>query len=338
MKKVIIRESRKAEVIEVPKPAPVADWALVKITVAPMCTEYKIFKAGGPAEFLGHEAVGEVVETAMPGRARVGERVIVMPQYPCGVCDLCCSGDYIYCENTFDFDSFTGGAEGKATYAQYLLKPSWLLWRIPNGISDECASLALCALGPSFGAFDRMRLSAFDRVLITGAGPVGLGAVVNAKFLQARVVVVESNPYRVEKAYALGADLVIDPADDEALARVRQWSGGEGVDACLDCSGVVPAQRFCIESVRRRGQVAIVGECHDSLPIKASPDLLRKGLTILGSWHYNLSLTSRVLQVIAQSPSVSELVSHVFPMSQIQRAFEVSASQQCAKILLKPWE
>lgn len=338
MKKVVIHEVRKANVVEVTDPRPVKDWALVKVNVAPMCTEYKIFNSGGPAEYLGHEAVGEVVEIAQPGRVKVGDRVIVMPQYPCGICDLCIAGDYIYCQHNVDFDHFSGCPEGKATYAQYLLKPSWLLPRIPNGMPDELASLALCALGPSFGAYDRMGLSALDSLLITGAGPVGLGAVVNARFLQARVVVVESNPYRVEKAYALGADLVVNPADEEALTRVRLWAGGEGVDACLDCSGVAAAQRFCLEAVRRRGRVGFVGESNDPLSIKASPDLLRKGLSIYESWHYNLSLTSKVLQVIATSPIVSDLISHVFPMSQIQKAFEVSASQQCAKILLKPWE
>lgn len=338
MKKVVIRGTRMAEIVEVSDPKPFQDWALVKVTVAPMCTEYKTFITGGPAHFLGHEAVGEVVEIAQPGRVKEGDRVIVMPQYPCGVCDLCVSGDYIYCEHTYDFDQFTSGVEGKATYAQYLLKPAWLLPKIPNGMSDELASLALCALGPSFGAFYRMGLSVFDRLLITGAGPVGLGAVVNAKYLQARVVVVEANPYRVEKAYALGADLVVDPADDEALLKVRQWAGGEGVAMSLDCSGVVAAQRFCIEATHRRGQVGFVGECSDPLHIKVSPDMIRKGLSLHGSWHYNLSLVTKILDVIRNSPAVSSLVSHEFPMSQIQQAFEVSASQQNAKILLKPWE
>ena len=61
------------------------------------------------------------------------------------------------------------------------------------------------------------------------------------------------------------------------------------MDKAIDCSGVVAAQRLCIDATRRRGQVTFVGECQDDLPIKISPDMIRKGLTLHGSWHYNLA-------------------------------------------------
>jgi threonine dehydrogenase-like Zn-dependent dehydrogenase len=183
-----------------------------------------------------------------------------------------------------------------------------------------------------------MGLDAFDTVLITGLGAVGLGAVVNAKFRGARVIGVESIPYRVERAKMLGADVVLDPGDAKALDKVKDLTNGIGVDRALDCAGVVAAQRFCIDATRRKGQVAFVGECGDDLKIKVSPDTIRKGLTIRGSWHYNLTLYPKIMQVIQESPVIDDLISHILPMSDIQKAFEISASHQCAKILLKPWE
>jgi L-iditol 2-dehydrogenase len=337
MKKAVILGERRAGLVEVPVPQAKENWALVKVHATPMCTEYKMFVAGHEAAFLGHEAAGEVVEVAQPGRVKVGDRVVVMPQMPCGVCALCVAGDYIYCQHTVDTTVFTGSPEGGATYAQYLLKPDWLLPQIPEGVSYDQASLALCALGPSFGAFDEMNVGAFDTVLITGAGPVGLGAVVNAAFRGARVIVVESVPYRVERAKQLGAEVVIGPADPTALAQIRDLTGGRGVDKALDCSGVPAAQRFCIDAARRRGEVAFVGECHDPVEIRVSPDMIRKGLTLRGSWHYNLSLYPQIMHVIQTSPAIGALISHTFGMSDIQQAFEVSASQQCAKIILHPW-
>jgi len=337
MKKAAVIGPCQAALIDAPEPRAAADWVVVKIHVAPMCTEYKAFVAGQRSEFLGHEAAGEVVEVAQPGRVQVGDRVVVMPLYACGSCALCVTGDYIHCEQPQRVSEVTGCAEGTATMAQYLVKPDWLLPRIPDDLSYEQGALACCALGPSFGAFDRMSVSAFDTVLITGAGPVGLGAVVNAAFRGARAFVVESLPYRMERARELGAEAVIPPGE-EALAEIRQRTVDRGVDAALDCSGTVPAQRLCIDAVRRRGQVAFVGECGEPLAIRASPDLIRKGITLHGSWHYNMNLYPQVVEVIRRSPVVERLVSHVLPMSRIQEAMELSASRECAKILLKPWE
>ena len=338
MQKVVIRGERQAALTTVEVPAPREDWVLVKVRAVPMCTEYKMFVAGQQNEYLGHEAAGEVVALAQPGRVALGDRVVVMPQYPCGKCHLCVAGDYIHCEHNSDYGAFVGSPEGRATMAQYLLKPDWLLPKIPDGVSYEHASLACCALGPSFGAFDAMRLGAFDTVLITGAGAVGMGAIVNARYRGSRVLVVESIPWRVSRARELGAAEVIDPADPDAAERVRDLTEGIGADCALDCSGAMQAQRLCIDATRRKGHVAFVGECHDALPIRSSADMLRKGLVLFGSWHYNLSLFPQIMQVIRRSPLIDQLISHVIPMSEIQRAFEVSSSHECAKIILKPWE
>jgi len=84
--------------------------------------------------------------------------------------------------------------------AQYIVKPTFILQKIPDDVSYERASLACCGLGPSFGAFQQMDLNTFDTVLITGLGPVGLGAIVNARYRGARVIAVESNPFRTTRA------------------------------------------------------------------------------------------------------------------------------------------
>ncbi len=336
MKKAVITGESQAELIDVPTPEPVGDWALVKVKAIPMCTEYKAFLAGDPVAHMGHEAAGEVVQVAQPGLVEVGDRVVVMPFYPCGECALCISGDYIHCQQGYYYEAYAGTPEGQATYAEYLLKPARLLPRIPDGVSYELGSLAVCGLGPTFGALDRMDVDAFDTVLITGLGPVGLGGVINAKFRGATVIAVDSVPYRAQKARAMGADLVIDPTDADALDQAMDYTGGRGVDAAIDCAGVIAAQRFCIDAVRRRGQVTFVGECYEELPIKVSPDMIRKGITLHGSWHYNLNLFPKIMHVIQHSPVVEQLISHTFPFQSVQEALELSATHETAKIILKP--
>ncbi|NIM05526.1 MAG: zinc-binding dehydrogenase [Armatimonadetes bacterium] len=183
-----------------------------------------------------------------------------------------------------------------------------------------------------------MGLNGSDTVLITGAGPVGLGGIVNARFRGARPIVVESVPWRRERAKQLGAQCVIDPGDDSALSQIVEVTEDKGVDCAVDCAGTVSAQRLCIDATRRKGKVAFVGQCHEDLRIKITPDLLWKGISLIGVWHYNLADYPRVMKVIQESPLIDSLISHVLPISKIQEAFELSASQETAKIILKPWE
>ena len=340
MKVAAVLGEHQAGLVEVPDPIPKEDWVVVKIHASPMCTEYHAFEHGYKTDGLGHEAAGEVVDMAQPGKVEIGDRVVVMPQYPCGKCALCTDGDYIHCENNYNFEEFVGTRHGSATMAQYILKPSWLLPKIPDDVSYEHASLACCALGPSYRAFDEMGVNATHTVLITGIGPVGFGAIANARFRGAKVIAAELIPWRAERARQMGVEAVINPTDDDAVDQIRDLTtDGRGVDFALDCSGNVHAHRLCIDTTRRRGTIAFVGQSgtNDTI-LHVSPDLIGKGLRLMGAWHYNLNQFPGLMKVIEGSPLLNLLISNIFPMSEIQQAFETSASQESSKIILKPWE
>ena len=138
----------------------------------------------------------------------------------------------------------------------------------------------------------------------------------------------------------MGAIAVIDPTAEDAVQQIRDLTtGGRGVDCALDCSGNPQAHRLCIDATRRRGQVSFVGQSGSrETPLNISRDMIGKGLSLHGAWHYELSLFPRLANVIQNSNLLDMLISHVFPMSEIQKAFETSASHESAKIILKPWE
>jgi L-iditol 2-dehydrogenase len=278
-----------------------------------------------------------VVAVAQPGSVKIGDRVVILPQLPCGKCALCRDGDYVYCENSYDFEKVIGNKNGLGTFGQYVLKPDWLLPSIPDNVSYEHATMAIDGIGASFGAFQAADINAFDILLITGLGPVGLGAVVNACFRGTRVIGVEPVPWRRERALQMGAEVVFDPSEPDLVEKIRALTDGKGVTCALDCSGKVQSQRLCIDATRRRGRVAFVGETNDVLAIRISPDMIRKGLTLVGSWLYNMADFPKVMQVIQESPLIDLLISHVMPMSQIQEGFELLASGQCAKVVVNPW-
>jgi L-iditol 2-dehydrogenase len=337
MQQAVILGEGRGGLVERPRPSSAEDVVLVKVHVTPMCTEYKAFKGGHPNDTLGHEAAGEVVEVAQPGKVRVGDRVVVMPQSACGRCALCLSGDYIYCQHSPDIHAITGSKTGTSTYAQYLLKQDWLLVPIPDDMSFEHASMACCGLGPTFGAMQRLQVNALDTILITGMGPVGLGGVINAWYRGCRVIAVESQPYRANLARELGAEAVIDPADPDSRKQILALTGGVGADKAIDCSGAPEAHRLLIDALRRRGQMAFVGEGGD-LTLHVSRDMLRKGLTLHGSWHFNFADSLRLMQVIrASTAPIDRLITHRFPMSRVQEAWELQITGNCGKVLLDPW-
>lgn len=197
MLQAVISGERQVDSVDLPDPEPRPGWALVKVHASALCTEYKGYLAGRIQQTPGHEGTGEVVAIGEPGGpVEVGDRVVILPQYPCGHCDLCLSGDYVYCENNQDFETVNGSSSGEGTFAHYTLKPSWLLPKIPDDVTYAQATMAIDGVGASFGGFQAIDVNSQDTVLITGLGPVGLGAVVNARFRNARVIGVEPAPWR----------------------------------------------------------------------------------------------------------------------------------------------
>jgi len=322
----------KAGLVDKPDPRPEEDFVLVKVHAVPMCTEYKAFKGGHEGDRFGHEAAGEVVEVAQPGLVKVGDRVVVQCGSGCGQCSMCLIGEAIHCLNP------KGPGSPQPTYVQYLLKMDWMLSPIPDGVSYKHGSMACCGVGPTFGAMQQMQVDALDTVLITGLGPVGLGGVINGNYRGARVIGVESHPYRANLAKELGAEVVLDPNDEGILEQIRELTNGIGVDKALDCSGSHQAHRLMVDATRRKGQVAFIGEGGE-FPLAASRDMIRKGLVLRGNWHYNMRWYPKLAKVIQESSEqLDKFITHTFPMSKVQEAWELQITGNCGKVILYPWE
>lgn len=338
MKVAAMFGDEKGGLVDKPDPKAGGDVAVVKIRAVPMCTEYKGFKGGGSGESFGHEAAGEVVEVAQPGRVKVGDRVVVQPQNACGKCNMCVTGEHIHCTGGRNIREMVGEYVAGATYAQYMHKMEDMLFPIPDDVSFEHGGMACCGLGPTFGAMEQMEVDALDTVMVTGLGPVGLGGIINASYRGARVIGVESHPYRAELAKKLGAEVVLDPSDEDILEQIRELTNGLGIDKAVDCSGASAAHRLMVDAARRKGQVAFVGEGGE-FPLAASRDMIRKGLVLRGNWHYNLGFFPKLMKVIQESTEkIDTYITHRFPMSQVQDAWELQATGECGKVILDPWE
>jgi len=334
MKIVRISAKQKVEIVEVPIPPAKKRFVLVKIHSIPMCTEYKDYYRGRMSNPFGHEAAGEVVDIEESDKVKIGDRVIPMFFLPCGRCNLCLNGDYIYCNHQLDFFEETGSKLGESTYAEFMLKPDWLLLPIPNNLTYDHASLACCGLGPTFGAMKRLSIEAGDTVLITGLGPVGLGGIINARYRGANVIGVEKVPYRRQLAKQLGASIV--DGNNRVLNHIMEITHGSGVDYAIECTGVPKLQRFALDSLRIKGEAAFIG-WGGKPSIDIANVVIKKGLTLHGVWHWNMSFASEIMDLITQSSDLLDLlITHTFPLNQVEKAFTTQLSGECGKIILHP--
>jgi L-iditol 2-dehydrogenase len=316
-----------------PIPAAKGDLVVVKILAAPMCTEFKQRRVGEKADALGHEAAGVVVDAGSSTRVSIGDRVVVMPGFACGVCDLCLAGEHIYCPNQRAVLAETGQSFGTATYAQYVLKPDWLLLPVPEDISLLHASLTCCGLGPSLTATQRTRVGPLASVLISGCGPVGLGAVVHAKLRGARILAVETKPFRAELAKALGAELVLDPVTSDVALGVRAVTS-RGADAGIETSGAATAARTLAKSLRVGGRMAVVSWGNDV----HLPPLAPLGISVHGCWHWNHQRYAEEMwsTVRAAGALLDVLITNVMPMSAVAEAMDLQDAGTCGKVILLP--
>lgn len=331
MQKAVIDGTESASVIDVDVGTPPPGWVKIKIHVAPMCTEFKAFTAGTERDQLDHEAAGEIVASASDRRS-VGDRVVAIPQYACGTCEHCRGGEYIHCRDQLPTDDIETG-----TFAQYLLKPDWLTVSVPDDVSYLHASMACCGLGPTLGAADAINVGPTDTVLVNGLGPVGLGGVINATYRNARVIGVEPNEYRAAVARELGAIRVIDPTTEDVIDVVDAVTDGAGADKVFETSGVPAGQRTAVDAVRPRGAIAFVADAGE-VALEVGPDLVQGGTTVVGSWHYPERLIPAMRTMIGDvGDPIDTLVTHEYPLSAIQTAFERQLTGDCGKVVLRPW-
>ena len=334
MRTVEISAPGRAGVVTHPDPTAGDDIVKVELRVVPICTEFKEYASGKTTNRLGHEAAGIVVDPGKSHRVSSGDRVVVMPQYGCGTCAYCTSGDHIFCRNQRDVLSETGSPAGTATFADYIIKPDWLLLPVPTDVSLRHAAMACCALGPSFNATQTMRVSFEDTLLVIGCGPVGLGAVINGVARGAHVIAVEVNPYRALLAEQLGASVVFDGNEPRFKEQIAGLTSGRGVDAVFDTTGDEAALELMEEVVGIRARVCFVV----FRPVKLHR-VTGKGLEIHGCWHWNHQRDAlEMFALIRRSMgALDTLITHSFALEEVNDAFEVQLSGRCGKVLLLPF-
>ncbi|MGZ4574169.1 MAG: zinc-dependent alcohol dehydrogenase family protein [Mycobacteriaceae bacterium] len=252
---------------DVARPELVADTdAIVRVDTTTICgTDLHILKGDVPAmtdgRVIGHEAVGTVEEVgAGVKNVRVGDRLLVSCVSACGACRFCREGRYGQCAGG---GGWILGNEIDGTQAEYVRVPfaDNSTYPVPDGVSDEELLMLADILptGYEVGVLNG-QVQPGDVVAVVGAGPIGLSAISGARlFSPSLVIAIDVAPARLEAAKQFGADVVVNNAELDPIAAVRELTAGLGADVAIEAVGVPATFELAVDLVRPVGRVANIG-------------------------------------------------------------------------------
>jgi threonine dehydrogenase-like Zn-dependent dehydrogenase len=176
-----------------------------------------------------------------------------------------------------------------------------------------------------------MNVSGRDTLAVFGQGPVGLAATQLGTAMGARVIAIDMTKERLKFAQELGADVVLDPSADDPVAMLKDLTHGEGVSLALDCSGAEAARSAAIKATRTWGTVCFVGE-GGSVTIDVSPDMLRKQLTLIGSWTFSSVIQAECARFVAdRKVDVDRLFTQTYSLDEADAAYKLFDTQTTGK-------
>ncbi len=310
---------------------------LIKVRRTAICgTDIHIFKWDDWAQAtipvpltVGHEFCGEIVEMGIEVRGfEIGDRVSAEGHITCGVCRNCRAGRRHLCMNTAGV-----GVNRPGAFAEYLSVPAFNVFKLPDAISDDMASI-LDPLGNATHTALSFDLVGED-VLITGAGPIGIMAVAIARYAGARhVVITDVNDYRLELARKMGATAAINVTTDLLDKTMLDLGMEEGFDVGMEMSGNPQAFRDMLRTMHHGGKVAILGIPPGETAINWS-DVIFKGLELKGVYGREMFETWYKMSSMLQSGlKIKPIITHHFPIDDYLPAFELMESGQTGKVIL----
>lgn len=299
---------------------------VVRVELCGICgSDVQVYRGERPdvalPRVLGHEFTGTVV--AMQGRRqglRLGDRVVVDADVPCGSCKYCEGGKWNVCPGRQTIGFALDGA-----LAEYVVVPrSAKVYRVPERMTREQAVLVQPLSVGAHAVFERGVISRGERVLVLGAGAIGLGVAVMCKVAGARVLVADLVERRLRLAAELGADRTLEVGQGKLDDAVRDFSEGEGVDKVFECvgGGQDATLEDAIRAARPGGTVVVVGSFtwpRVSFPGRSFKD---KEIELRGARGQGRG-TELCLELFRRGVlvGVERMISHRYALSRIEEAF-----------------
>lgn len=333
----ILLGQQRIEIRETETPQPSRGEVLVKIRAALTCgTDLKAYLRGHPMipmpGVFGHEFSGVVAQIGKGiRRFKEGDDVMSVHSAPCLKCRYCRKRLFNLCENIMN-------SKVLGAFAEYILLPAHIvkqnLFHKPDGLSHEEAAF-LEPLSCVVHSMADLAIRKGDRVLIIGAGPIGLLHLLLAKLNGAEVIITGLEQERLNLARALGADRTVSP--DDVAGTVREFTGGLGVDSVFECTGQVTVWEDSVRYLRRGGTVILFGGCKSGTTVTYDTCRLHYDeITLKGVFHFTPRDVKKAYGLLRGTLDVSPLISGRYRLSELKIPLEKLSKGEGIKYAIIP--
>jgi len=314
------------------------DEVLVRNRAAGVCgTDVHIFNGEkgasevSPPVILGHEYAGEIVKIGTGVRElQIGDHITIDPNIYCGICDACRNGKKQMCDHMQAVGvNFDGG------FAEYSIVPAKQCIKVSPDLSFEAAAmsepLACCIHG-----IDRAGIKAGQSVCIIGGGAIGLLMVQLAR-LQGASTVIMSEPVEMRRRVGLklGADVVIDPTQENMLNQIYRATGKKGVDVVIECVGIPAAARQAFEVAGRGATIVLFSVPSPDVMLEVRQfDIFSKELDIRGAF-VNPDTHLRAVNLLNNKRiNTEEIITNRYPIERTEEAIRKQTEKDSIKVLV----
>jgi L-iditol 2-dehydrogenase len=329
-------------------PAPVIDpeyGIKLKVEACAICgSDIRIYRHGNnrvnPPQVIGHEIAGEIVEIGKSvKRFKVGDRIAVGADIPCGECNYCREGHGNECQTNYAIGyQFQGGFAEYMPLNQVTVQHG-PVHKIPEGLDYDTAALAE-PLGCCINGLELSPVHLGDTVVIIGAGPIGCFLVQLSRCMgAAKIILADRVKARLEQAKQFGADICVATGEEDLRERIKAETEGLGAHVAIVACASLEAQQDAFSLVRSRGTVNLFG----GLPATAAPlkilsnNIHYNELFVVGT-HGSLPRHHRVAIDLIASKRIDakSLISHTFGLEDYGKAFAIAEAKESLKVILKP--
>ena len=326
---LVCSEPGRLQVVQRPTPRSAPGHVLVRPRRVGICgTDYHIFEGKHPflkyPRVMGHELAVEVIEAPAESRLSPGEVCVVNPYLSCGRCIACLAGKPNCCANISVL-----GVHQDGGLVGLLSVPAGNLVHAQGLTADECAAVEFLSIGAH--AVRRGAVTSRDRVLVVGAGPIGLGVALFARLSGGSVAIFDRDAERAAAAQSL-AGVTAVPAGSGASEAVSAFTHGDGFDVVFDATGSQAAMEKGFEFVAHGGRYVLVSVVKDPITFM-DPDFHRKEMTLFGSRNATSEDFERVIAAIGNGDvPVGRLITHRTSLADAVRDIPVWATQKTGLI------